>query len=270
MIGVRSFGSDPDAVARHVAAAVGASSSRSGLAPSAFPRTRRHGRRLPPPVATLRQTAMEMATVELPPFRAAVQAGVAAVTGRLLVPALDPDRLATVSPVVTHDLLRGTLGFRGTVITDALEMRAVFELGDDDANAFVGALIARPTRWRPVRWPIRNFCPPPRTPWWPPCGPANFPSTGWPTPLTGPGSWPLPAGRPLSGPTLTAGVAARAVDGAFFSAPAAPEAAGVPSPLVVECRTPNGMATGDLPWSLAERVAARLPGRGHLPGGRGG
>ncbi len=65
-------------------------------------------------------------TVELPPFRAAVDAGVDAVmTAHLLLPALDPDRPATLSPAVLGDLLRGDLGFQGLVVTDALVMEAI-------------------------------------------------------------------------------------------------------------------------------------------------
>ncbi|MFM7268499.1 MAG: glycoside hydrolase family 3 N-terminal domain-containing protein [Cyanobium sp.] len=64
--------------------------------------------------------------VELPPFRAAVAAGVDAVmTAHLLLPALDPDRPATLSAAVLGDLLRGELGFEGLVVTDALVMEAI-------------------------------------------------------------------------------------------------------------------------------------------------
>ena len=65
-------------------------------------------------------------TIELPPFRAAIAAGVAAVmTAHLLLPTLDPDHPATLSPRVLTDLLRGDLGFGGLVVTDALVMDAI-------------------------------------------------------------------------------------------------------------------------------------------------
>jgi beta-glucosidase len=65
-------------------------------------------------------------SVELPPFREAIAAGVAAVmTAHLSLPALDPDRPATLSPAVLSELLRGTLGFTGLVVTDALVMEAI-------------------------------------------------------------------------------------------------------------------------------------------------
>jgi beta-N-acetylhexosaminidase len=120
VIGVRSFGSDPELVARHVAAFV-AGTQACGVAACAkhFPG---HG-------DTIADSHLELPTVEgelaLEPFRAAIAAGVRCMmTGHLRVPRLDPDAPATLSPRVVGELLRGELGFDGVVITDALEMRA--------------------------------------------------------------------------------------------------------------------------------------------------
>ena len=64
--------------------------------------------------------------IELPPFRAAIEAGVASVmTAHLLLPALDPALPATLSPEVLTTLLRRDLGFGGLVVTDALVMEAI-------------------------------------------------------------------------------------------------------------------------------------------------
>jgi beta-glucosidase len=64
--------------------------------------------------------------IELPPFQAAIAAGVASVmTAHLLLPALDPLRPATLSAAVLRDLLRRDLGFDGLVVTDALVMEAI-------------------------------------------------------------------------------------------------------------------------------------------------
>ena len=99
--------------------------------------------------------------VELPPFRAAIGAGVAAVmTAHLLLPALDPERPATLSAAVLSQLLRADLGFGGLVVTDALVMEAItahhgpaeaavlaFEAGADlilmpaDADAAIDGLL---------------------------------------------------------------------------------------------------------------------------------
>ena len=122
VIGVRSFGSEPDLVARHVAAFV-AGTQRVGVAACAkhFPG---HG-------DTAVDSHLELPTVAgdlqeaLLPFRAAIDAGVAGVmTGHLLVPELD-DAPATLSPRIVSGLLREELGFEGLVLSDALEMRAV-------------------------------------------------------------------------------------------------------------------------------------------------
>ena len=64
--------------------------------------------------------------VELPPFQAAIAAGVASVmTAHLQLPALDPERPATLSEPVLTGLLRRQLGFTGLVVTDALVMEAI-------------------------------------------------------------------------------------------------------------------------------------------------
>jgi beta-N-acetylhexosaminidase len=66
-------------------------------------------------------------SVELVPFRAAVNAGVRGVmTFHGVVPALDSSPLpATLNPRIMTDLLRGNLGFQGLIITDALDMNGV-------------------------------------------------------------------------------------------------------------------------------------------------
>ena len=64
--------------------------------------------------------------VELPPFQAAIAAGVASVmTAHLQLPALDADYPATLSEPVLTGLLRRQLGFTGLVVTDALVMKAI-------------------------------------------------------------------------------------------------------------------------------------------------
>ena len=64
--------------------------------------------------------------IELPPFRRAIACGVATLmTAHLLLPELDPERPATLSPRVLTQLLRHDLGFDGLVVTDALVMEAI-------------------------------------------------------------------------------------------------------------------------------------------------
>jgi beta-N-acetylhexosaminidase len=64
--------------------------------------------------------------VELVPFRAAIDAGVAAImTAHILIPAYDEERPATLSRAIVDGLLKKRLGFGGVVFSDDLDMRAV-------------------------------------------------------------------------------------------------------------------------------------------------
>jgi beta-N-acetylhexosaminidase len=125
VIGVRSFGSDPALVARHGAAFV-TGLQGSGVAACAkhFPG---HGDTVVDSHTGLPVVDVDLATLrrrDLPPFAAAIDAGVRCVlTAHVRFPALD-DRPATLSPSVLA-LLRDELAFEGVIITDALDMHAV-------------------------------------------------------------------------------------------------------------------------------------------------
>ena len=122
VIGVRSFGSDPELVARHVAAFV-TGTQRQGVAACAkhFPG---HGDTAVDSHRELPTVGGDLAAALLP-FRAAIAAGVQAVmTGHLLVPGLD-EAPATISRPILSGLLRGELGFDGLIVTDALEMQGI-------------------------------------------------------------------------------------------------------------------------------------------------
>lgn len=124
VIGVRSFGAEPQLVARHTSAWVAAHEA-GGVAVSAkhFPG---HGdtasdshHALPIvdlPLETLRER-------ELEPFRAAIAAGARTImSSHILLPQLDPDQPATFSARILVELLRDELGFEGVVVSDALDM----------------------------------------------------------------------------------------------------------------------------------------------------
>jgi beta-N-acetylhexosaminidase len=127
VIGDRSFGDDPEAVGRFACAFI-AGLQGGGVAASAkhFPG---HGdtevdSHLELPVVDHGLSRLE--DVELRPFRRAVEAGVATVmTAHVLVRELDDRLPATLSPRVVGELLRAKLGYRGVVVSDDLEMKAV-------------------------------------------------------------------------------------------------------------------------------------------------
>jgi beta-N-acetylhexosaminidase len=126
VVGPRSFGSDPDLVARHVTAAV-AGLQGAGVAACAkhFPG---HGSTADDShlaLATVSGTLADLRVRDLPPFAAAIAGGTLAVMpGHLRVPELTGDLPATLSAAAVTGLLRGELGFNGAVICDALEMKA--------------------------------------------------------------------------------------------------------------------------------------------------
>ena len=126
VIGTRSFGASADLVARHGAAAVrGLQSAGVAACAKHFPG---HGATLLDSHAELAVVPDGLAVVEerdLPPFRAALAAGVLTVMpGHLRVAALTGELPASLS-VAAISLLRSSLGFDGVVVSDALEMRAV-------------------------------------------------------------------------------------------------------------------------------------------------
>ncbi|MGV9251516.1 glycoside hydrolase family 3 protein [Streptomyces sp. NPDC003697] len=127
VIGVRSFGADTGLVARHTAAYVaGLQSAGVAACTKHFPG---HGDTAVDSHHALPRIDVDASVLqarELAPFRAAIAAGTKAVmSAHILVPALDPDRPATLSHGVLTDLLRGRLGYDGLIVTDGMEMRAI-------------------------------------------------------------------------------------------------------------------------------------------------
>jgi len=141
-IGSRSFGEDPGLVAEMGAAAVeGYEEAGVVCAAKHFPN---HGAARTDSHAGLPVVNHDLAEIrshDLPPFRAAIEAGVPMVmVGHLLYPALDPDRPASLSPEAIG-VLREELDFRGVVVTDDLAMAGVSG-GRPPARAAVEAVKA--------------------------------------------------------------------------------------------------------------------------------
>ena len=85
----------------------------------------------------------ELEECELLPFAAGIDAGADMVMiGHITLPALDPERPATLSRAVVTGLLREKLGFDGVVITDAMRMGALSAAGMNAASAAVMAVEA--------------------------------------------------------------------------------------------------------------------------------
>ena len=127
VIGVRSFGADPELVARHTAAYVtGLQSAGVAACTKHFPGhgdTAVDSHHALPRIDASRSVVLDR---ELAPFRAAIAAGTRAVmSAHILIPSLDPDHPATLSHPVLTDLLRGELGYTGLIVTDGMEMQAI-------------------------------------------------------------------------------------------------------------------------------------------------
>jgi beta-N-acetylhexosaminidase len=130
VIGTRSFGEDPKLVACLSAALIRGLQS-AGVAATAkhFPGhgdTSTDSHRGAPIV---RHNAQRIRSVELVPFRAAVNSKVRLVmTAHIVMPALNGgsnELPATLSPRILRDLLRRKMCFKGVVVSDALDMNAM-------------------------------------------------------------------------------------------------------------------------------------------------
>ena len=143
IIGDRAFGRTAEDVGRR-ALALAAGLERGGVIPC--------GKHFPGHGDTVSDSHLELPRVdhdrarldrvELAPFAAAAAAGLPMLmTAHVVYPALDPDRPATLSPAIITDLLRGQLGYRGVVVSDDLDMRAIADHGGV-GDAAVAAIAA--------------------------------------------------------------------------------------------------------------------------------
>lgn len=127
VIGIRSFGEDPERVGRLVTAAVrGAQSENVAAAAKHFPG---HGDTTTDShlaLPTVDHPWERLDQVELVPFRRAIAADVDVImSSHITFPAVEPDGLpATLSPRVLQGLLKDQMGFQGVVVTDAIDTMA--------------------------------------------------------------------------------------------------------------------------------------------------
>jgi beta-N-acetylhexosaminidase len=135
VIGVRSFSSNPELVSSLTRAQVrGYQRHRVASTAKHFPG---HGDTdvdshtgLP----VIHHTRAQLDSIDLPPFEAAIDAGVESImTAHIVVPALDDTgRPATLSEPILTGLLRREMGFSGVVVTDALTMEGVRQMFGDE------------------------------------------------------------------------------------------------------------------------------------------
>ena len=127
VIGDRSFGREPDEVARRVVQFIHAHQAEGVIACAKhFPG---HGdtsvdSHLDLPI--VEKDIPDLRRTELTPFAQAVRAGVGSVmTSHVVYPAWDEEWPATLSPRIIHGILRSELGYNGVIFSDDLEMKAV-------------------------------------------------------------------------------------------------------------------------------------------------
>jgi len=132
IINTRSFGEDPKQVGDMVTAYIKGAHDGGMLATvKHFPG---HGDTATDShlgVASVNGDRAHLDSIELPPFRQAIAAGVDSVmVAHVTVPALDsdPNHTATISAAVVSDLLEKQMGFNGLVVTDALDMAGLTHL----------------------------------------------------------------------------------------------------------------------------------------------
>ncbi|GBE87136.1 Beta-hexosaminidase [Sparassis crispa] len=128
VIGVRSYGDDPNEVALYVQA-VSRGLISAKIAPSAkhFPghgNTHIDSHLNLPRIMTCQK---DLAATELVPFQALVDSGIPSImTGHMALPLItDDDTPCSLSRQITTGLLREEMGFKGVIVTDCLEMEAV-------------------------------------------------------------------------------------------------------------------------------------------------
>jgi len=127
VIGDRSFGRDAERVAALGAAAIrGLQEAGVAACGKHFPGHGDTSQDSHEELPRLPHDPARLEAVELPPFRAAIEAGVASImTAHVIFEALDPLHPATMSRPALDGILRDRMGFGGVVISDDLEMKAI-------------------------------------------------------------------------------------------------------------------------------------------------
>jgi len=139
VINTRSFGEDPAQVSALVSAYIrGARNNGLLTAAKHFPG---HGDTATDShlgLAAVNRSHEQINQIDLPPFEAAIAAGTDAVmVAHITAPALEPSpsRVATNSPAIVTGILKQQLGFKGLVITDAMDMGGLTSVYPEGGSA---------------------------------------------------------------------------------------------------------------------------------------
>ena len=129
IIGVRSFGADPETVSKHGCAAIrGMQAGGTATCGKHFPGHGDTDTDSHIDLPTVTRSKAELEKTELAPFREAIKAGLDSImTAHVTFPALDPTpgRPATLSHPILTGLLREDMGFEGVIFTDSMAMQAI-------------------------------------------------------------------------------------------------------------------------------------------------
>ena len=142
VIGVRSFGEDPRLVGEMGAALIHGLQNHGMVATGKhFPGHGDTEENSHLTVTTVHASRARIDSVELVPFRAAIAAGLEGMmTFHGVIPSLDTTPVpATLNPAIMTRLLRDQLGFKGLVITDAMDMNGVLARVTNKQAAQVGS-----------------------------------------------------------------------------------------------------------------------------------
>jgi len=138
IINTRSFGEDPKQVGDYVVAYInGAHEGAMLVTAKHFPGHGDTAQDSHLGIAQVTGDRARLEAVELPPFKRAIEGGVDAVMlAHVTVPALDaePRRVATTSKTIVTGLLKEEMGFKGIVVTDALDMAGLTRLYASDVG----------------------------------------------------------------------------------------------------------------------------------------
>lgn len=143
VIGSRSFGEDPQLVAEaSVAYSLGMEDAGVQAVAKHFPGHGDTGTDSHKALTRVDHSRQRLDDIDLVPFKSFVDAGCSGImTGHIIVPALDPSETpASLSKIMTTDLLRKDMGFEGLIYTDALGMKGAVDPAG--RNNCIAALLA--------------------------------------------------------------------------------------------------------------------------------